>query len=67
MRLKMGAVRSCPLPASRTRAAESASPEESLQCMVERDLAALLERDLQAWEVAIAVVARAKRRSKRVS
>jgi len=67
MRLKMGAVRSCPLPAPRTRAHESASPAESLQSMVERDIEALLERDLRAWETAIAVVAKAKRRSKRVS
>jgi len=35
--------------------------------MVERDLEILLERDLQAWEAAIAVVTRAMRRSKRVS
>jgi len=35
--------------------------------MVERDIEALLERDLRAWETAIAVVAKAKRRSKRVS
>ena len=66
MRLKMGAIRACPLPAPRTRAGERASPEESIQDLIERDLAALLERDLQAWEAALAVVTRAKRRSKRV-
>ena len=67
MRLKMGAVRACPLPALPARADESASPEESLQDMMERELQALLEQDLKAWEAAIAVVTRVKRRSKRVS
>ena len=60
MRLKMGAVRACPLPGPGTRTDEIASPEEL-------SLLAALERDLLAWEVAIAVVTRAMGRSKRVS
>ena len=67
MRLKMGAVRACPLPAPRTRADERASPEESIPAAMERELQVLLERDLQAWEAAIKVVGRAKSRSKRVT